>query len=143
MVREPRSTKNPSAGAIHLRISFRRPRQRGRTWIASVDRIRLYLVRTAYMPDPQSADAFPAAPACRRSTLSPAVRFAIFFGALFALKLALPYTGLSAALQVLALAAVATVLVWRFWWACGESRRGGVLLLAVLWVAALAKIAVQ
>ena len=81
--------------------------------------------------------------ACRRSTLSPSVRFAIFFGVLFALKLALPYTGLGAAVQVLALAGVATVLVWRFWWACGESRRGGVLLLAVLWIAAIAKVLVQ
>lgn len=78
--------------------------------------------------------------ACRRSSLSPAVRFAIFFGVLFALKLALPYTGLGAAIQVLALAGVATLLVWRFWWACGESRRGGVLLLAVLWTAAIVKI---
>ena len=84
-----------------------------------------------------------SAPACRRSTLSPSVRFAIFFGVLFALKLALPYTGASAAIQVLALAAAATLLVWRFWWACGESRRGGVMLLAVLWLATLAKILVQ
>jgi hypothetical protein len=88
-------------------------------------------------------DLFQAAPACRRSTLSPAVRFAIFFGVLFALKLGLPYTPLSAALQVLVLAATATVLVWRFWWACGESKRGGILLLAILWIAALAKIAMQ
>lgn len=62
---------------------------------------------------------------------------------LFALKLALPYTGLPAAAQVLALAGTATGLVWRFWWACGESRRGGVLLLAVLWTATLVKIIVQ
>jgi hypothetical protein len=83
------------------------------------------------------------APACRRFTLSPAVRFAIFFGVLFALKLALPYAGVPARAQVLALAGAATVLVWRFWWACGESRRGGVLLLAVLWIASLAKILIQ
>jgi hypothetical protein len=92
------------------------------------------------MPVASASDPLLASgPACRRSTLSPAVRFAIFFGVLFALKLALPYTGLDAAVQVLALAGVATVLVWRFWWACGESRRGGVLLLAVLWIAAIAK----
>lgn len=84
-----------------------------------------------------------SAPACRRSTLSPAVRFGIFFGVLFGLKLALPYTGLSADVQVLALAGVATLLVWRFWWACGESRRGGILLLSVLWLASLAKIILQ
>ena len=87
--------------------------------------------------------AFPAGAACRRSSLSPAVRFGIFFGVLFALKLALPYTGLPAAAQGLALAVTATGFVWRFWWACGESRRGGVLLLAVLWIATLAKLFVQ
>ncbi|HEX2203953.1 MAG TPA: hypothetical protein VHG91_11670 [Longimicrobium sp.] len=92
---------------------------------------------------PDSANDFPAAPACRRSSLSPAARFVLFFGVLIALKYALPYTGLSAAVQVLALVAAATVLVWRFWWTCGESRRGGALLLAVLWLAALAKIAAQ
>jgi hypothetical protein len=80
---------------------------------------------------------------CRRSILPPAVRFAIFFGALFALKLGLPHTGLPAALQVLALAATATLLVWRFWWGCGVSRRGGVALIAILWLAALAKIMLQ
>jgi hypothetical protein len=94
---------------------------------------------SSHAPDP----AFEAGPACRRSSLSPRVRFAIFFGVLFALKLALPYTPLAPALQVLVLAATATVLVWRFWWAGGESRRGGILLLAVLWIAALAKIAMQ
>jgi hypothetical protein len=90
-------------------------------------------------PDPM----LPSGATCRRSSLSPAVRFGIFFGVLFALKLALPYTGLPAAVQVLALAGTATALVWRFWWACGESRRGGVLLLAVLWIATLAKILAQ
>jgi hypothetical protein len=106
--------------------------------------------QVAYVPSP-STPALPAsddvlfqsAPACRRSSLSPQVRFGIFFGVLFALKLGLPYTPLSAALQVLVLAATATVLVWRFWWACGESKRGGILLLAVLWIAAIAKIAMQ
>lgn len=93
----------------------------------------------ATTPDPLLASG----PACRHSTLSPLLRFAIFFGVLFALKLALPYTGLSAAIQVLVLAGVATLLVWRFWWACGESRRGGVLLFAVLWIAAIAKALVQ
>lgn len=92
---------------------------------------------------PALPSSFQAGPSCRRSSLSPQVRFGIFFGVLFAMKVALPYTPLSSALQVLVLAATATVLVWRFWWACGESRRGGVLLLAVLWIAALAKIAMQ
>lgn len=80
---------------------------------------------------------------CRRSSLSPAARFGIFFGVLFALKAALPYTGLSGAVQVLALAGVATGLVWRFWWACGESRRGSVMLLAALCFAAFVKIIIQ
>ena len=93
----------------------------------------------AATPDPFLASGA----ACRRSSLLPAVRFGIFFGVLFGLKLALPYTGLPAAIQVLALAGAATLLVWRFWWACGESRRGGVMLLAVLWIAALAKIVLQ
>lgn len=98
----------------------------------------------AFTPDADTFDSqLLGARACRRSTLSPPVRFAIFFGVLFALKLALPYTGLSAALQVLVLAAVATGLVWRFWWGCGVSRRGGVALIAVLWLAALAKILAQ
>jgi hypothetical protein len=89
--------------------------------------------------DPQ----FVGGASCRRSTLSPAVRFAVFFGVLFALKAGLPYTGLPAALQVLALVATATLLVVRFWWGCGVSRRGGVALIAILWLAALAKILVQ
>jgi hypothetical protein len=80
---------------------------------------------------------------CRRSSLSPAARFAIFFGVLFGLKYALPYTGLSAAVQVLALAGAATVLAWRFWWGCGESRRGAVLIIALFWLAAAAKIVIQ
>lgn len=102
------------------------------------------------MPVASASDAEADAPeltgsgaACRRSSLSPAVRFGIFFGVLFALKLALPYTGLSAAVQVLALAGAATLLVWRFWWGCGESRRGGGLLLAVLWLATIARIIAQ
>ena len=98
----------------------------------------------SFAPDASTPDPLmvPGA-SCRRSSLSPAVRFGIFFGVLFALKLALPYTGLPAAAQVLALAGTATLLAWRFWWACGESRRGGVLLLAVLWLAAFAKIIAQ
>jgi hypothetical protein len=44
---------------------------------------------------------------------------------------------------VVVLAAVATGLVWRLWWGCGVSRRGGVALIAILWLAALAKILVQ
>lgn len=98
----------------------------------------------AFSSDDATPDPPPGSGASRgRASLSPAVRFAIFFGVLFALKLALPYTNLSATVQLLALAGAATVLVWRFWWACGESRRGGVMLLAVLWLATLAKIIVQ
>ncbi|HST60906.1 MAG TPA: hypothetical protein VLK84_19545 [Longimicrobium sp.] len=98
-------------------------------------------MRMSFAPDAATPDpTFPAGAACRRFRLSPAVRFGIFFGVLFALKLALPYTGLPAAAQVLALAGAATGLVWRFWWACGESRRGGVLLLAVLWIATFVKV---
>lgn len=83
------------------------------------------------------------APACRRSTLSPLARFAIFFGVLFALKHALPYTGLPDVAQVLILVGLATLLVWRFWWACGESRRGGILLFGVLWTAAIVEVYLQ
>jgi hypothetical protein len=82
-------------------------------------------------------------PACRRSRLPPMARFAIFFGVLFGLKYALPYTGASADVQVLALAAAGTVLGWRFWWGCGESRRGAILLIALFWLAAVAKIIIQ
>ncbi|MBB4636881.1 hypothetical protein [Longimicrobium terrae] len=92
---------------------------------------------------PDAAPYFISGPSCARSRLPPPVRFAIFFGVLFAIRAALPHTSLSAAVQVLALAAAATILVWRLWWGCSESRRGGVVLLAVLWIAALAKIAVQ
>lgn len=92
---------------------------------------------------PGAAHDLISGPSCARSRLSPPVRFAIFFGVLFAIKAALPFTSLSAALQVLVLAAAATVLVWRLWWGCGGSRRGGVVLLSVLWIGALAKIAVQ
>jgi hypothetical protein len=84
-----------------------------------------------------------AGPSCRRSRLSPRMRLIIFFGVLFPLKYALPYTGISAAAQVIALVSVATLLVGAFWWACGEGRRGGVLLVAMLWIAAIVKIAMQ
>jgi LPXTG-motif cell wall-anchored protein len=71
------------------------------------------------------------------------MRLIIFFGVLLPLKYALPYTGLSAAAQVIALVGVATMLVGAFWFACSEGRRGGLLLVAVLWIAAIAKIAMQ
>lgn len=71
------------------------------------------------------------------------MRLIIFFGVLLPLKYALPYTGLSAAAQVIALVVVATMLVGAFWFACGEGRRGGLLLVAMLWIAAIAKIAMQ
>ncbi|WP_420126881.1 hypothetical protein [Longimicrobium sp.] len=92
-------------------------------------------------PPPDAA--FEAGPSCRRSRLSPRTRLIIFFGVLFPLKYALPYTGISAAAQVIALVAVATGLVGAFWFACGEGRRGGLLLIAMLWIAALVKIAAQ
>ena len=85
----------------------------------------------------------PAGASCRRSKLPPWLRMVIFFGVLFPLKYALPYTGLSAAAQVIALVAVATLLICAFWWACGEGRRGGLLLMAMLWIAAIIKIAMQ
>lgn len=100
------------------------------------------------MPSTAPSDALAPEPgvqgaACRRSRLSPAARFGLFFGLMLALKYALQYTGLSATGQVLALAGAASVFAWRYWGACGESRRGAVILLAVLWLAAAAKIALQ
>jgi hypothetical protein len=86
---------------------------------------------------------FEAGPSCRRSRLSPRTRLIIFFGVLFPLKYALPYTGISAAAQVIALVTVATGLVAAFWFACGEGRRGGLLLVAMLWIAAIVKISMQ
>lgn len=71
------------------------------------------------------------------------MRLIIFFGVLFPLKYALPYTGASEAVQVIALVLVATGLVGAFWWVCGEGRRGGLMLVAMLWIAAIIKIAVQ
>ena len=97
----------------------------------------------AFTPDADTFDPPSSGAACRRSSLSPGARFVIFFGVLFALKLGLPYTGVPAAAQVLVIAAIATGLVWRFWWRCGESRRGSVLLLGILWIGAAAKIIVQ
>jgi hypothetical protein len=90
-------------------------------------------------PDP----AFQSGPACRRSRLSPRMRLIIFFGVLMPLKYALPYTGISATAQVIALVVVATGLVGAFWFACGEGRRGGLLLVAMLWIAAIVKISMQ
>lgn len=92
---------------------------------------------------PAPDTAFEAGPSCRRSRLSPRTRLIIFFGVLFPLKYALPYTGISAAAQVIALVLVATGLVGAFWFACGEGRRGGLLLVAMLWIAAIVKIAAQ
>jgi hypothetical protein len=89
------------------------------------------------------APPFSAAPSCRRSRLSPRTRLIIFFGVLFPLKYALPYSGISAAAQVIALVMVATGLVGAFWFACGEGRRGGLLLVAMLWIAAIVKISTQ
>ena len=94
-------------------------------------------------PDPASDAPLQGGPTCRRSRLSPRMRLIIFFGVLLPLKYALPYTGLSAAAQVIALVVVATLLVGAFWFACSEGRRGGLLLVAVLWIAAIAKIAMQ
>jgi small-conductance mechanosensitive channel len=45
--------------------------------------------------------------------------------------------------QVIALVLVATGLVGAFWWACSEGRRGGLLLVAMLWIAAIIKISMQ
>ena len=95
------------------------------------------------MPNPAPATEIQAGASCRRSRLSPRTRLIIFFGVLFPLKYALPYTGISAAAQVIALVGVATALVVAFWFACGEGRRGGLLLVAMLWIAAIAKIAMQ
>lgn len=96
------------------------------------------------MPFASGADPYLiSGPGCARSRFSPLVRFAIFFGVLFAIRAMLPHTTLPVAAQVLALAAAATVLVWRLWWGCGAGRRGGVLLLSTFWLAALAKVIVQ
>src|SRR5687768_2711130 len=88
---------------------------------------------------PAPDTTFEAGTSCRRSRLSPRTRLIIFFGVLFPLMYALPYTGISAAAQVIVLVAVATGLVAAFWFACGEGRRGGLLLVAMLWIAAIFK----
>jgi hypothetical protein len=87
-------------------------------------------------PDPTLGGA----QSCARSGLPPWLRLAIFFVVVFGLKYALAYTALSAAVQVLALVAVATVLVYRFWWAC-NGRRGALMVISTLWIAAAVKIA--
>jgi hypothetical protein len=112
-----------------------------RTIEPALSRTRHSHVPISATPAPDTA--FEAGPSCRRSRLSPRTRLIIFFGVLFPLKYALPYTGLSAAAQVIALVAVATGLVGAFWFACGEGRRGGLLLVAMLWIAAIIKISVQ
>lgn len=81
-----------------------------------------------------------AGPTCERSSLPPAVRLAITFAALFALRWALPRLGVAPTLQVLALLAAGTFLAWRFWWNCGTDRRGPLLLVGSLWIAGLAKL---
>ena len=92
--------------------------------------------------DPANEPLPRAGATCSRSSLPPLLRFAIFFGVLFALKHTLSYTGLSATIQVLALAGAATVMVRSFWWACGENRRGATIIIGVVWLATLAKIIV-
>jgi MFS superfamily sulfate permease-like transporter len=81
--------------------------------------------------------------ACTPSSLPAWLRFAIAFGVLFTLKYVLPLLGISLALQVLILLVVATFIAWRFWWNCSPDRRGVALLVAVLWIAGLAKIIAQ
>ncbi len=93
-------------------------------------------------PEPDVLPHVPtvAGPTCERSALPPAVRLAITFAVLFALRWALPRLGASPTLQVLALPAAATVLAWRFWWNCGTDRRGPLLLVGSLWIAGIAKV---
>src|SRR5688500_12522850 len=62
--------------------------------------------------------------ACGRSRLPGWPRLLITFAVLLGLKYALPFVGLSAALQVITLLVVATALAWRFWWHCSPDRRG-------------------
>jgi hypothetical protein len=93
--------------------------------------------------DPHSGPLLRSGASCSRSSLPPVVRLAIFFGVLFTLKAALLYTTLPSTLQLLALAGAATVMVHRFWWACGESRRGAMIIIGAFWLATLAKIIVQ
>ena len=78
--------------------------------------------------------------ACRRSRLPGWLRLAITFAVLFALKYALPFTGLAAAVQVLILLLVLTGFAWLFWWNCTPDRRGVAVLLVTLWAAGLIKI---
>lgn len=78
--------------------------------------------------------------ACRQSRLPGWLRLAITFSVLFALKYALPFLSVAAALQVVVLLVVATVLAWRFWWNCSPDRRGVALLIGMLWIAGLVKL---
>lgn len=82
-------------------------------------------------------------PSCARSRFSLFQRFALFFGVLFALKFALRHTPLPPAAQVVALVSVASALVWSLWAAGGASRRGPLVVIAVLWLAAVAKLALR
>lgn len=95
------------------------------------------------VPPAATAPLLPAGATCERSSLPPAVRFAITFGVLYGLKRGLPATGLPPSAQVLALLVVATGFVWRFWWRCSPDRRGPLLLTGALWAAGLAKIALR
>jgi len=95
-------------------------------------------------PDPRQpapGGEAPAGPACARSALPWWLRLAITFAVLLGLKWALPAAGLAPRLQVLALLAVATLFIWRFWWNCSPDRRGALLLGGSLWAAGLLKIA--
>jgi hypothetical protein len=71
------------------------------------------------------------------------LRLAITFAVLFALKRLLPGLGIPPAAQVLTLLVVASFFIWRFWWNCSPDRRGALILGGALWVAGLAKIALQ
>jgi hypothetical protein len=78
--------------------------------------------------------------ACPRSRLPGWLRLIITFGALLALKYALPLLSIAPAPQIVILLVVATAFAWRFWWNCSPDRRGVAVLIAVLWVAGLSKL---
>jgi hypothetical protein len=78
--------------------------------------------------------------ACARNRFTPLQRFAICFGALFALKYALRLTTLGATAQALLLAAATTALFWALWSAGPANRRGMLVLTGIIWVATAAKV---
>jgi hypothetical protein len=86
------------------------------------------------------ADVEISGPVCESSRLSPALRLAITFAVLFALKWGLPLLGVPFTLQVLVVLVVATFFAWRFWWRCTAGRTGPLLLIGSLWLAGIAKI---